>query len=44
MLVAAWFATRLSSLREVIRPIYVQRGIIPEVAAGLQSASEIPEP
>ena len=43
MLVAAWFASRLPALREVIRPIYVARGIIPEVATGLQSASEIPE-
>jgi MFS family permease len=43
MLVALWFATRLPALREVIRPIYVSRGIIPEVATGLQTASELPE-
>jgi hypothetical protein len=26
---AAWFASRLPRLRELIRPIYVQQGIIP---------------
>jgi MFS family permease len=44
MLVAAWFGSRLPALREAIRPVYVRRGIIPEVATGLQSASELPEP
>jgi MFS family permease len=43
LLVALWFATRLPALRAVIRPIYVSRGIIPEVATGLQTASELPE-
>jgi MFS family permease len=37
---AAWFASRLPRLRELIRPIYVQQGIIPtpvesSVPAGL---------
>lgn len=36
---AAVFATKLKSLGKLLRPIYVRKGIIPEVAAGLQSAS-----
>jgi len=35
------FARRLPALRKLVHPIYVQRGIIPEVADGLQSASGI---
>lgn len=41
MLVSAWFATRLPALREIVRPVYVRRGIIPEVASGLETASEL---
>ena len=37
---AAVFAARLPVLRRLIRPIYRQRGIIPEVATGLQAAAE----
>jgi hypothetical protein len=37
--VAAIFALKLPVLRALARPIYVQRGIIPEVAAGLQTAA-----
>jgi MFS family permease len=36
---AALFARELPKLRRLVRPIYVQLGILPEVAAGLQSAS-----
>ena len=35
------FVRRLPALRELVRPIYVRRGIIPEVADGLQAASGI---
>jgi hypothetical protein len=28
---AAWFGSRLSSLRAVVRPIYVRLGILPEL-------------
>ena len=35
------FARRLPALRKLVRPIYVQRGIIKEVAAGLQSTNRI---
>jgi len=34
---AAVFASKLDNLRRLIHPIYVRKGIIPEVAAGLQS-------
>ena len=35
------FIKRLSILRELVRPIYVKMGIIPEIAMGIQSASEL---
>ena len=38
---AAVFALRLPSLRTIVRPIYRKMGIIPEVAAGIQSANEV---
>ncbi|MFA4945794.1 MAG: MFS transporter [Lentisphaeria bacterium] len=38
---AAGFARRLPALRELVHPIYVRRGIIPQVATGLRSASGI---
>lgn len=38
------FAARLSSFRKIVRPIYRRMGIIPEVAAGLQAADELPRP
>ena len=41
VLLAAWFASRLPALRETVRPIYQRLGIIPEVATGLQTASEL---
>ncbi|NUP98244.1 MAG: MFS transporter [Armatimonadetes bacterium] len=34
------FLSRLPRLRELARPIYQRKGIIPEVAAGMQSAAE----
>ena len=36
------FAKRLPALRELVHPIYVRQGIIPEVAEGLQSVSGSP--
>jgi MFS family permease len=41
---AAAFITRLPALRRLVRPIYVRLGIIPEIAAGLQSASQLTRP
>jgi MFS family permease len=35
------FAKNLPSLRKIIRPIYTQLGIIPEVADGLRTASDL---
>ena len=35
----ACFAFRLNSLRPLVRPIYAQRGILPEVAQGVQSTA-----
>ncbi|MDH3270412.1 MAG: MFS transporter [Gemmatimonadota bacterium] len=41
MALAAWTFWRLPALRSLIRPIYAELGIIPEVATGLQSVSEM---
>jgi len=41
---AAVFASQLPVLRQLIRPIYAQIGIIPEVAAGINTASVLQEP
>jgi MFS family permease len=38
---AFFFAKRLPILRKLIRPIYVKMGIIPEIAMGIQSATEL---
>jgi MFS family permease len=43
ILLALWFWRELPPLREMVRPIYQRLGIIPEVAAGLQTVSE-PQP
>jgi MFS family permease len=37
---ALWFARQIPELREMVLPIYRRLGIIPEVAAGLQTASD----
>jgi MFS family permease len=38
---AFFFARRLPILRELARPIYFKMGIIPEIAIGIQSATEL---
>jgi MFS family permease len=38
---AALFASQLPTLRRLIRPIYVEMGVMPEVAAGIQAASAL---
>jgi MFS family permease len=38
------FARALPDLRKRVRPIYVRRGILPEVAAGLETAVRLTEP
>jgi MFS family permease len=37
---ALFFLRKLPELRKLVRPIYVKMGIIPEVAAGIQTASD----
>ncbi|HVW83141.1 MAG TPA: MFS transporter [Bryobacteraceae bacterium] len=41
---ALWFYRSLRAIREVVRPIYVKLGIIPELAIGVQEASALGEP
>jgi MFS family permease len=41
MAAAGAFAVRLPSLRRIVRPIYIEKGILPEVARGVESAVEI---
>lgn len=41
---AAWFASQLSTIGELVRPIYRTLGIIPEIAAGIQNASALQTP
>ncbi len=41
---ALLFALNLPRLRSVVRPIYVKMGILPEMAVGIQSATELRRP
>lgn len=41
---ATLFALQLPQLRNLVRPIYREKGILPAVAAGLQTASELTSP
>jgi len=41
---AAVFASKLRMLRDHIIPVYRKKGILPEVAAGIQSATELTAP
>jgi MFS family permease len=38
------FALRLPHIRPLVRPIYARMGILPEVASGVQSATDLPQP
>jgi len=44
LLGAVLFAIKLPALRQIIRPVYVRMGIIPEVYTGIQSATELTIP
>jgi hypothetical protein len=44
MVAAIWFSTRLEAIRKVVRPIYIELGILPEVASGIQAASALQTP
>lgn len=41
ILVAIWFSLQLKDIRRVVRPIYVELGIVPEVATGLEAAASL---
>jgi MFS family permease len=41
LIASAVFASRLPTLRKIVQPIYVKMGIIPEIATGIQSASDL---
>ena len=41
---ALWFAMNLKEVGRVVRPIYAELGILPEVARGIQSASALQAP
>ena len=41
---AIWFARQLPEMRRLVRPVYAEMGILPEVAAGIQSASALQTP
>lgn len=43
LLGAAAFASRLPALRAVVRPIYIERGILPSIASGLDHATTVRE-
>jgi MFS family permease len=44
MLGAGVFARQIPRFRELVRPIYQQLGIIPEVASGIQAATQLATP
>jgi MFS family permease len=44
ILAAAWFASLLPKLRERVWPIYVEKGILPEIAEGIRSATRMARP
>ncbi|MFL6264367.1 MAG: MFS transporter [Thermoanaerobaculia bacterium] len=44
ILAALWFASLLPRLRERVRPIYVEKGILPEIAEGIRSATRMARP
>ncbi len=39
-----WFFRQLAAIRDLVRPIYVQLGILPELAMGVQNASAFQTP
>ena len=41
---AIFFARQLPKIKKIIRPIYIRMGIIPEVASGIQTATELTNP
>lgn len=41
---ALWFARSLPALRESVRPIYIRKGILPEIETGIQTTSQLSTP
>lgn len=41
---ALWFARALPALREIVRPIYIEKGILPEMQTGIMSTVELSIP
>jgi len=41
---SALFAWHLPRLREIVRPIYIQKGIVDEIAAGINVATALQAP
>ena len=41
---SVWFARRLPRIRELVRPIYRQMGILPELATAVQETSSLQMP
>lgn len=41
---AVFFVKKLPALRKMIRPIYINKGILPEIALGIQSATGLSTP
>lgn len=44
LIAAGLFARRLPQLREMVRPIFVTKGILPEIATGIECASDVSLP
>ena len=44
LFVAVWFAARYPKLRDIVRPIYDQMGIAPNIARGLRDAAKLSVP
>jgi MFS family permease len=41
---AVWFASQLKEIRKLVRPIYINLGILPSVAEGMQAAAALRTP
>jgi MFS family permease len=44
LLGAAWFFLQLPRLRRMVRPVYVELGILPEIAEGLGASADLTRP
>jgi MFS family permease len=44
IVVALWFAMQLKTIRSLVRPIYQELGILPEVATAMQTAAALQTP